>query len=535
MNHTRCAVLALSFVLAWACAGKGKVATAPPESAVQARLAEADGFYRRGCYIALKKAFGIYQKLYAEPSLRERAALPFLKTCLVLAEREKDLHIPAAGAAFTDAAEAVFREGRGPDRQRAWMEIALNLARHDLAFRNEIDSGLIDRGGNQDRYKLFREATEKILASRKALEDESATDEFLTYLYAGWNCDLYVLLSVRRDPAVFAARFPESPLLKYRTAVCGSVADRKPLEEIVAADPEFYEALYHLGELSIGEGRILTAEKELLRAQEGVPESPRIPILLAGIYFATEEYEAGIEAFDRALSLSPEDRDALLGKAVCLASLDRHEESVAVLDRIVSLGYFLLGESHYWLAWNKHELGRNAEALAEIDQAKSRLPTNSEVFGLSGTVALEMGELERAEKDFLESLQYNASNTESLFGLGSLKARTGRWTESAGFFEKAAGIVDGALVSAREKSEEIRASDLPAGRKDRLIQRNARKQESLLLSRATAYYGAAAGRFNAGDAAGAEGPAKIAADHPSYKSKADELLSQIRGRTKTNG
>jgi len=510
------------------------VATAPAESIVQARLAEAEALYRRGGYVPLKEAFGIYNELHATPSLRARTALPFLKTCLILAEREKDLHIPAGGAAFTDAAEAVLREGEGLERLRTWMEIALDLSRHDLAFRSEIKPGLIDRVGSRDTFQAFNEATGKILSSREALESESSTDEFLTYLYAGWNCDLYELQSDRRDPDIFAARFPESALLKYQAAVCGPVADRKVLEEIAAADPEFYEALYHLGELSIGEGRILSAENELLMAGKGIPEAPRILILLAGIYFATEEYVTGLETFDKALAIAPEDRDALLGKAICLASLKRHAESIAVLDRIVALDFFLIGESHYWLAWNKHELSRNADALAEIDQAKSRLPTNSEVFGLSGTVAFEIGELERAEKDFLESLQYNASNTESLFGLGSLKAQTGRWAESAAYYEKAAKVAEDALVSARAKSEEIRSSDLPAGRKDRLIQRNESKRQSLLYSRATAYYGAAAGRFNAGDTAGAEGLASLAADHLSYKSKVDELLSRIRGRTKTS-
>ncbi len=528
MNHTKRATWALIIIWLWSCAGKGNVATVPPESVVRARLAEADGLYRRGCYVTLKRAFGIYKELYAIPSLRERAALPFLKTCLILATRENDVHILAGGSALMDTAETIFRENRGLERYRTWMEIAPGLFRYFHGIRSDINLGLIDRVGSGDTFQAFNEATQKLLASRKALENEASADEFLAFLYAGWNCDTFLLQENRRNPADFTAMFPESSLLKYQAAVCGPVADRKALEEIAAAEPEFYEALFHLGELSIGEGRVLTAEKELLRAHEGIPESPRILILLAGIYFATEEYETGIETFDRALALSPEDRDALLGKAVCLASLDRHEESIAALDRIVSLGFFLLGESHYWLAWNKHELGRNADALAEIDQAKGRLPTNSEVFSLAGTVAFEMEELERAEKDFNESLQYNPSNTEALFGLGKLKAKTGHWAESSGYFEQAARIVDGTLAGVRAKNEEISASDLSAERKNRMLQRSERKRQSLLLSRATAYYGAAVGRFNAGDAAGAERLAALAADHPSYKSKVDELLSRIR-------
>jgi tetratricopeptide (TPR) repeat protein len=534
MNIFKFTVSGLIVISAWACAGKGNVATAPDESIVRARLAEAESLYRRGCYVTLKRAFEIHKELYAIPSLRERTALPFLKTCLILATRENDIHIPAGGSVLMDTAETIFRENRGLERYRTWMEIALGLFRYFHGIRSDNNSGLIDRVGSSDTFQALSEATQKLLASRNALEIEASADEFLAFLYAGWNCDTFLLQENRRDPADFAARFPESTLLKYLAAVCGPVADRKALEEIVAAEPECYEALFHLGELSIGAGRVLSAEKELLRAHEGIPESPRILILLAGVYFATEEYETGLDTFDRALIVSPEDRDALLGKAVCLASLHRYEESIVVLDRIVALGFWLLGESHYWLAWNKHELGRNADALTEINQAKGRLPTNSEAFSLSGTVAFEMGEMERAEKDFNESLKYNPSNTEALFGLGGLKAKTGHWAESAGYFEKAARILDETLAGVRAKIEEIRASDLSAERKSRLIQRNERKLESQLYSRATAYYGAAGGRYNAGDPAGAEALASLAADHPSYTSKVAELLLRIRGRTKTS-
>jgi len=530
----------LVVVSLWACSGKRNAATSPGESIVRAGLVEAETLYRRGCYVTLKRAFEIYQELYAYPSLREQTALPFLKTCLLLAARGKDVHVSARGMTLIDTAEAIIEANRGLERYRPWMHIASYIVvppGTDLLQDSEVDQRKA-----MEKYGAEMDSMKKLLTARDALKAEALTDEFRTSLYAAWLCSPSLFQEYRQDPAIFSSAFPTSLLIKYQTAVCGLFADRKALEEIAAAEPEFYEAWFHLGELSIGEGRILSAEKELLRAGEGIPESPRILILLAGVYFATEEYEKGLEYFDRALALSPEDRDALLGKAVCLASLKRYDESIGALDRIIALGSWLIGESHYWLAWNKHELGRNSEAQADIDQAKSRLPTNSEVFSLSGTVAFETGALERAEKDFKESLQYNASNTESLFGLGAVKAKTNRWAESTDFFEKAAQVVDRTLAGVRDKIEELRASDLSAERKNRLIQRNELKRQSLLYSRATAYYGAASGRFNAGDAAGAEKLAVKAAEHPSYKEKAADLLKTIgndrtigsddRGRTK---
>ncbi len=197
-----------------------------------------------------------------------------------------------------------------------------------------------------------------------------------------------------------------------------------------------------MGELSLREGKVLAAETDLLKAFEFIPDSPQVLILLASVYFAIEEFEKGIEFYDRTLAVSPEYRDALLGKAVCLASLKRFDESIVVLERIIALGYWLLGESHYWLAWNLHELGRDREALESIDQAKGRLPMNSELFGLAGTIASGMGELARAEKDFRESLQYNARNSEALFGLGTICAMKERWPESGQYYESASAAFE---------------------------------------------------------------------------------------------
>ncbi|MGD1010842.1 MAG: tetratricopeptide repeat protein, partial [Candidatus Aminicenantales bacterium] len=183
------------------------------------------------------------------------------------------------------------------------------------------------------------------------------------------------------------------------------------------------------------------------------------------------EFDKSLGFYDLALQVSPEYRDALLGKAICLSYLGRYEDAIRSLDRMLELGYWLLGEAHYWLAWNLHELKRDAEALRHIDEAKGRLPTNSEVFGLSGTISLETGELDRAEKDFLESLKYNAANSESLFGLGTVAGRKDRWEESGSYYEKAGRAFESAETVLKAKVEEIRGSALSGERKARLLRK----------------------------------------------------------------
>jgi tetratricopeptide (TPR) repeat protein len=256
-----------------------------------------------------------------------------------------------------------------------------------------------------------------------------------------------------------------------------------------------------------------------------------VTIYLGSIYLATEEFEKSLDFYDRTIALSPQYRDALLGKGICLSTMGRYTEALAPLARIVELQFYMLGESHYWLAWNYHALKDDAKAEDEIEQSKTRLPMNSEVFGLSGTIAFDRGELAKAEKEFLEALKYNGSNTEALFSLGRLYAQKEMWKESAGYYETSALVFDRNEGVIAEKIDQIKKSTLSEERKTRLL---AKKDQQLRITRATkatAFYNAAASLFNtkdSGSKAKAADLATRAAAHPQTKEKAEALLKQIK-------
>jgi len=198
------------------------------------------------------------------------------------------------------------------------------------------------------------------------------------------------------------------------------------------------------------------------------------------------------------------------------------------LDRMLDLGYWLIGEAHYWLSWNLHGLERDQEAAEHIEEAKRRLPTNSEVFGLAGTIALDRGELERAEKDFLESLEYNAADIESLVGLGTVASRKRRWADAGGFFERAGRACGDGAAALRAKIEELQRSALSEERKSGMILRRRAQLERVLLTEATAWYDAAAASLNAGAREKALECVRKSAGHPALKDKSEELLKAIR-------
>jgi len=506
-------LLLFPFLMA-ACSPRAGVTTAS-DPALEAKLADAGAALDKGCYLSLKRAWRTYAELYAQPALRRRVAVPFLKSSILLAVRERDLGFVTP--VYLDQAARLVEADPSLAGFRVYVEVAGLMPPRTRGVIRDIDTTFA--------WVVTRE---KMAANEAQLRQQSLSDEFAAYLLLGMNCSYGRFSEKWQDPAAYLKVFPGSLLVKYRAAICGE-DDGDLLRDILDREPEFAEAHFHLGELALREGRILSAERELLAAYEAIPESPQVRILLASIYLATEELDRSLEYYLKTLELVPEYRDALLGQAVCLSYMKRYEEAIVVLDRMVALGYWLLGESYYWLAWNKHELKRDAEALTDIDQAKRRLPTNSEVFSLAGTIGLDLGELSRAEKDFEESLRHNPANTEALFGLGTLAARRADWPGSARFFQRAAAALETNAGSLTAKIKEIEGSAMTEERKARLIARKKAQLASVEAAAASAYYEIAVSSFNAGNKEDALAAAERAASHAATREKAAELIRRIRG------
>ncbi len=504
-----CAVLLLA-----GCSGGPKPAVTFQVEDEAVRAAQAEILVRQGHYNAFKKAVGIYGGLYARRGARPTIAAPYIRTVLLLALREKKIGID--NPQTLGIAERLIRENPALSGFDPAVVLITALPVRTKGVMKDIDP---DAGDKSRR--------DRIAAAREELGKTSGMTEFSAAVLAAWFCSFGRFSEEWRDPEPLLKTFPDSILLQYETAICGEEkADL--LEDLLRREPDYAEANYHLGEAALRDRKLFQAEELLLKAFRAIPDSPQPRILLAAVYFATEEFEKGLQFYDLTLELSPEFRDALLGKAICLGYLKRYGESMEVLERILSLGYWLLGEGHYWLAWNLHELKRDSEALPHIEEAKKRLPDNPHVWSLGGTIALEAAELEKAEKDFQESLRLSPSLPEPLFGLGTIHTKRANWRSAAGFFERAGGAFEAEGTALLAVIEEVRHAALGEDRKTRLIRKRESELEHVRLSAATAYYSAAAAYFNAGLREEAVGPAEKAAAHPTLKEKAEEILRALR-------
>jgi tetratricopeptide (TPR) repeat protein len=515
-GRAACAVLAAVAVLAAACGPTPSVAPPGPSPAASAKAARAEGEAKRGCYDGFKTAIEIYESLAADPVMARRVAFSQVRTLLLMIVRERELGI--LNNAYYEKGLAVIRADPALQQFLALFEVAHSMTIQTRGVLRDFMAGFSPR--SMDDAK-------KEAAFQAGLKAKTAAEDFYAYLYAafyigggGYGVD-------RADLDTLVKAYPDSVLMRYRDAVFPPGSEEK-IQALIAADPRFFEGYYYLGDISLKKGKLLEAEKRFLRAAEGLAVSPQVNILLASIYFATEEFDKSLDYYDRTLAISPEYRDALLGKALCLSYQQKHTEAIAELDRLIKLGFYLLGEGYYWLAWNEHELKDNDAAQLHIEESKGRLPTNSEVFGLAGTIALEKGESGRAEREFLEALKYNAANIEALFGLGRIAAGQGKWEESAGHLEKAAAVAGQAETAVAAKIEEIKAAEMAADRKARLLSKKEQQLRINRATRATACLEAAIGHLNAGNMARAAAYAARAAEHPQFKSQADDLLKKIK-------
>jgi tetratricopeptide (TPR) repeat protein len=516
-ERMRMRVFAFFFAVVGAACGPGaktKVQLAPPPAEDEAKLAEAAALTKKGAYVALRDACRIYEELYVRPSLRKRAANPYFQTAFLLALREREIGIP--GPDRLNLCQKILRENPALVGYQAWLDLAVSVNPRIKGIIKDFVFGLSGAVTGE--------------AMKKRLEDlrrNAFADEMTAYFYLALTCPNKSAYDKRDEVEALLNAHPDSTLLLYRSAFC-PVLDDKALEAVLQKDPDFYEAYAFLGEAALERGNLLTAEQNILKAFEKIPESPHYNILLASIYFLTEEFELCLESCDKSTALAPEYRDAYLTKAIALSYLQRYQEAIEVLNKIVAMQYYLLGESHYWLAWNYHELKDSGQAQVHIEESKGRLPTNSEVFGLAGTIALERNELDRAEKEFKEALQYNAANAEALFGLAAVADRRERWTEGAAFYEQAAGAMAKSEAALQDKIAQIKAAAMAEERRARMIAKKEGQLRVTQATRAMAYYNAAVDWANAGAKDRALPLAEKAAAHPQFRERAAELINRLK-------
>lgn len=505
------------------CATPKKIDVTPQQWTEFSReLKQADILFKRGSYTSLRNAFRIYHSLLNFPRYQNKVRVKIIKTALLLGQRENELSIVEDNHLQT--AWDYLQAYHYLSEFSTLFELVLRGSSKRKSIAETIETILKDRSSIGNNLNWLNDNVDPLYTQLKAKSEE---DVFSAYFYLHLNSDFDHYLKEKDDFSRFSEIFPDSPLIQFKLAVSPKIT-QDSLIKLVRKEPSFYEAHYFLGKIDLMLGKIISAEKKILEAHTHIPRSISILGDLAKVYFIHEEFEKCLEFNKKILELDPDYRDALLGKAICLGYLEHHEEAVNILYTLRSLGKYLMGETNYWLAWNRNELKKHEEAWADIEKAKKYLIGHHEVHTLSGIIAFELNRLEDAEKDFQEAIKLNSPSCEPVFYLGKINGRWESWEKSALYFEQASRCYQGQENSLLQKIDEIENSSLSENRKKRHILKKKIQIVRTRLTKATSLYNAAAGYFNAGKKEKALILAQKASLIDSFRIKAEELIKRIK-------
>jgi tetratricopeptide (TPR) repeat protein len=513
-------------VLCWAaaCAPARRAAVAPPGPPPvdwRARIAEADGLYAKGCYTALKAARDTYEEALAVPEHRASVVDKFVHAAIAVELREKEIGVlstkPVRALSDLVASEPAL------SAYAPWLELL-----DGLPVKVKGNAGL-EQAGSRTLEAHLDWVNTRVQTLDGEIAEQAPTDDLAAALRLALRAAFFYKFPDKLDLKTIQEAHPGSRMVAFQAAVSPSL-EIGMVEALLAVEPEFAEAHYYVGEVALLGGKLLTAERHYLAANEKIPESLSVLISLAKVAFQMEELETCLEYNEKALAFLPTYRDALLGKGLCLGYLGREEEALTVLGRLLELGTYYLGEGNYWTAWNLNELQRLEEARKAIDAAKVFLVNYSDVLALSGIIAYRQGRLDDAEKDLRQALNIEPSNSDAAMYLGRLYADRKDWLNSGIYFAGAALSLEEKERGMEKKIEEIEAADMPQERKNRLVIKKKVQILSTQATKATCQYNGAAGYHNAGSFGRALDLARLAAAHPAFAEKAAELIKLIQDR-----
>ena len=164
---------------------------------------------------------------------------------------------------------------------------------------------------------------------------------------------------------------------------------------ILAARPDFFEALYLLGIITAQTRRANQAAVWLERAVAANPANAPVQTLYGNVLKSLGRFQEAVDSYDRALHLEPDIAEACLNRGDALIGLGRLQEALDSYERAVRI------KPDYAEAYNNrgvalHSLRRFAEAVDSYERALNAREGYAEAHYNRGLALKELGDFERA-------------------------------------------------------------------------------------------------------------------------------------------
>jgi len=495
---TVCGIVGLLLV---GCATRAVVQPPHVPSLIQAqRLVEA------GCYRCLLDAYALYETEQRAPAAPRAAAERLFSTALLLALREKELGLDATP--WIERARAVA--GAAED---IYLEAVEAIPWATAGFSTDFEPA-------RPLTPRTRQGWRARLAS---IDGQSPLD---TYLQVTVACTTGLR---ELDPALEERARSGTPLLRYRLGACGA-DHRELLEAVLATDPRFAEIRFFLARFEIAgavsrRDWLSRALPHLEAAHHGFPEAPIVTVTLAGAVAGRRNSERALALYDEALAERPLQREAMLGRVVTLSNLRRYDDAITAAGRMIELGTWYVGDAHYWRAWNHYQRARLDQAAADITDARKTL-VNIDVLTLAGMIAFDSGRRADARADFTEAQAKDPATCVSSWYLGLLDIDESSWQAAVGTFDAAATCYRAAAAVFLKAVADLPA-DLPADVRQAEAAQLRQNAADSLRQAGRASLNAAQASIRFGDNQRAVQHARLAAEQPDTRERAEALLQAL--------
>ncbi len=197
----------------------------------------------------------------------------------------------------------------------------------------------------------------------------------------------------------------------------------------ISASPHFVEPLNNLGVLFLQKQEFKQAWQYLNRAIVLAPTFADAHCNLGLTLLGLEQSANALVHFEKALQLKPDYAEAYYGYAKVYLHQHNFTESECFIRKAMMLNPEQV-EFYQVLAAIYHEQGHYTQALIYLDQALAMDPSFSNLYLSKGNILMEMGEISRAEEQFLKVTTHTNLDTRvnahySLVQLGKVKTDHG--------------------------------------------------------------------------------------------------------------
>ncbi|MBD3162756.1 MAG: tetratricopeptide repeat protein, partial [Candidatus Latescibacteria bacterium] len=184
-------------------------------------------------------------------------------------------------------------------------------------------------------------------------------------------------------------------------------------------------------------GRPAEALETIFRAAELAPDDPDILYKLGTDLNLSKRWEEAIPYFERAIERKPEDPRIRINYGNALSKTGNPTGAEAAYRKAIDI------DPSMWLAWDDlgrllGHLGRTDEAIAALERAMEEAPRAGKPHNSLGALyADDLGDHERAEREFREAVRLEPGLATAWYNLGLMLERRGETEEAVDSYRRA--------------------------------------------------------------------------------------------------